>query len=190
MLHKAKVNVSGRIAQVRARCIRAGGAGGAERTAGEDASGGSVACVPAPAEVTTAVDSLGAAVRRIDGLAESLRCQVEREIAELAVAIARKIVAAEIPAGNYQIAEIVDRLMQQLPEARDVVLRLNPDDLDVFREAWSDSPELAEKLDAMHVVSDASVSRAECAIQTPAGVAELAVDKQLDDIEEGFRHGA
>ena len=192
MLHKAKVNVSGQIAQVRARCFRGGGggAGAGDVTAGEDGLDGSATCAPAPAEVTAAVESLEEAVRRLDGLAESLRPQIEREIAGLAIAIARKIVATEIPAGNYQIGEIVDRLMQQLPGAREVVLRLNPDDLSVFRDAWSNSRELAERLDAMRVVGDPSVGRAECIVETPAGVAELAAEKQLDDVEEGFLHGA
>ena len=187
MLHRAKVNLSGRIAQVCARCFKPGDA---FESAADDGSNGGAAGAPAPPEITAAVDSLAAAARRLDGLAESLRAQVEREIAALAVAIARKIVAAEVPAGNYQIGEIVDRLIRQLPTARDVVLRLNPDDLTVFREAWSDSPQLAEKLDAMCVVADPSVGRAECVVQTPAGAAGLAVQEQLDDIEEGFRHGA
>jgi len=184
---KAKVNVSGRIAQVRARCLKAGGG---PAPAADDGSDGCAPAVPAPPEVTAAVHSLEEAVRRLDGLTEGLRSQVEREIADLAVAIARKIVAAEIPEGNYEIGEIVDRLMRQLPAARDVVLRLNPADLTVFRQAWSDSPELAERLDAMSVVGDPSVGRAECVVQTPAGAAQLGVPDQLDDIEEGFRHGA
>lgn len=125
------------------------------------------------------------AVTKFHQLQDELLRQSEKQVVDLAVDIARKILMREIEAGRYDIEPVVAEALKRLPGRRDVVVHLNPED-------WSRCTvaQRSEGLpESQHVsfVSDPSVRRAECVIEGPEGVVESAVETQLGGIADALR---
>ena len=177
-----EITLSKRIAGVQARAT--GGVGPVETP--EVAVEATPA--PPPAELTAALEALAAVAQRFDGLAETLRSQLEDGLAALALAVARKILVAEVKGGNYDIIEIVNRVLEQVPSSDDVAVRVHPDDLAALEGACGDDGRASERLRAMRWTGDPSLGRAECVVETPSGFVESLIETQLSVIDEEWRH--
>ena len=187
MSQNAMVSLSGRLVAVSAQRAHAPAqpVGASESTTPDQHA---QAPQTPPPELLSAVQAMTRAAGRLDQIATGLRPQIESEVLGLALAVARRILATEIEKGDYDISEIVTRLLDQLPSTRDVVVRLHPADLQLLRRSWSDGADLEERLATLELVADHTVDRAECIIETAAGFVEATIESQLARIEEGFRH--
>jgi len=102
----------------------------------------------------------------------------ERQLADLAVQIARKVLMQEIQAGRYEIDPIVAEALRHVPARHEAVVHLHPDD----HAACQMVGQLAGEAEGIRFVADPNVPRAECAIETPEGVVEAAIESHLSQI--------
>ena len=127
-------------------------------------------------------DTVSEAVRRFADERSIYFAQVEHELVQLALAVARKILEREAQLDPMLLTGLVRIAldgMQCGPAAR---LRVAPDHV----AAWQAR---AESLSAHHraeVVPDASLSAEECVIETDVGSAHLSFERQLKEVEQGF----
>jgi len=136
-------------------------------------------------QLAQARQALVAAAGEIGRLREGLLKEAEGQLADLAVAIARKVLAQEIQAGRYEIEPIVKEALAQVPDARDVVVRLHPADLARCQAAGQDQDQGADA--RVRFVADPDVPQAGCVIETPEGVLGSVVDGQLGEIGEALK---
>ena len=140
-------------------------------------------------ELGRAIEAMEQAGRQFaDVQAEFFRA-AEEQLLDLAVEIARKILAQEIDAGKYKIDPIVTEALAGVGSRHDVVVRLNPADL-----AQCESAGLSGGRDdqdsgsgAVRYVADVGVSRAECVIETAQGVVTSSVEHQLAEIGQALK---
>jgi flagellar assembly protein FliH len=135
------------------------------------------------AETRSAVDALEAALGEAHELREQILAEAEEQLVDLAVDIARKVLAQEIEAGRYEIEPIVSEALKRVPARRDVVVHLHPEDHARCMEARGEKP--ADE----HVTykADPSVARAGCVLETDEGVIDSAVEPHLEDIREALK---
>lgn len=109
--------------------------------------------------------------------------QAEGQLVELAMRIARKVLAQEIQAGRYEIEPIVRDAMQQVSARHETIVHLHPEDF--ARCSSLDDP---ARTGQVKFVSDAAVERAQCLLETAEGVVESSVETRLEDVAEALRH--
>jgi flagellar biosynthesis/type III secretory pathway protein FliH len=114
-----------------------------------------------------------------------LFCRYKEDIINLAVEIARRIIAYKIEQGDYQIQEIIRQVLNDAPVKNDIVIRLNPGD-------WNRIEQLtrAHEIDfaqGVTFVADPKIAAAQCLLETPKGIIESFVDEHLDRISEALR---
>lgn len=107
-----------------------------------------------------------------------------REIARLAVEIARKVLMQEVKDNDYEIEGIIQEALKNAPVQQDVVVHLHPEDLLTCQALQQDGPE--GPFAQLHLVGDPAVGKAECLLETPKGVVKSFIDDHLDKIREAL----
>ena len=111
-------------------------------------------------------------------LLHELPIGLEKQLAGLALGIARKVICQEIEAGRYEIDAIVAQALEGIDTRRGgVVVRLNAADL-----ARSGLAKGAAGESGAVFQADADIAPGQCRIQTPDGVAEWTLDNHMEQI--------
>ena len=124
----------------------------------------------AMAQARQAAEAAAEAIRNLQ--AEVIRT-AEVQLVHLALAIARKVLAQEIEGGRYKIEPLVQEALRLAATRRDVVVRLNPQDLARYQQApttGSNATGTGGATGNVKLVSDPAVRRAECLVETAEGV--------------------
>ena len=108
---------------------------------------------------------------------------VEREVVELALAVAARILRREAQMDPLLLTGAVRVALGQLAESTEVCLRVPPEDLALWTETVARIPNLALK---PSVVSGEGMRLGECLIETGLGSVDLGLRAQLGEIERGF----
>ena len=140
-----------------------------------------------------AVAHASAATRRADELSDLINGfaqerdryfhEVEREVVELALAIAARILRREAQMDPLLLTGAVRVALGQLSHSTQVRLRVPAAELDLWTEAMAHVPNLALK---PAVLAGESMRLGDCVIETELGSVDLGVRAQLGEIERGF----
>jgi len=114
---------------------------------------------------------------------ESYYQQVESELVQLALSIARKILHREAQVDPLLLAGVVRVALDQIRGGSLPVVRVHPAHVADWRSFFAQQLELR---DQPQVVEDASLPTDHCLIETQLGSTELSLEGQLKEIEQGF----
>ncbi|HLS82570.1 MAG TPA: flagellar assembly protein FliH [Steroidobacter sp.] len=136
-------------------------------------------------EMQKIIEQLTSQVARLDSVCASLALpleemdeQVERELMQLAVTIARQLVRRELRADPAQVIAVVRETVGLLPAAaRDVRVHLHPEDAAVVRERLA-SPVGSER--AWSIVEDPVLTRGGCRVSTDTANIDARLETRLN----------
>jgi flagellar assembly protein FliH len=107
----------------------------------------------------------------------------EREVVELALAVATRILRREAQMDPLLLTGAVRVALGQLSATTQAKLRVPAAELDLWREAIALIPNLAVK---PTVIADEGMRLGDCVIETELGSVDLGIRSQLGEIERGF----
>ena len=121
---------------------------------------------------------LGETLEELAGLRRHLLQQSERQLVQLALALARRIVHREVTVDEELAGALARIALERLGEAGPATVRLHPEDF--ARTAARD----AERWRAAHVtvVADAAVARGGCLVESPFGFVDASIDAQFEEL--------
>lgn len=137
------------------------------------------------AEVSQAHTALQDALAQFNQLRADMLQEAEDQLVDLAVEIARKIMAQEIQAEKHQIDPIVKEALSNVPACKEVVVRLHAEDLsrcELAEQSDGDSPG-----QSLRFVADPNVPRAGCVLETSQGIVESAPEPQLARVAQALK---
>lgn len=104
--------------------------------------------------------------------------QTERQMVQLALAVARRVVHREISLDHDLLVAMARVALDRLGDTAHITVRLNPEDFEVTGAAR------AAQLHGSHVtvVADARIARGGCRIESDLGVVDAGVDAQLQEL--------
>jgi flagellar assembly protein FliH len=108
---------------------------------------------------------------------------VEREVVELALAVAARILRREAQMDPLLLTGAVRVALGQLSSTTQVRLRVPPTELNLWTEAINLLPNLAHK---PAVVAGEGMRLGDCGIETEHGSVDIGIRAQLSEIERGF----
>jgi flagellar assembly protein FliH len=169
-----------RLAEEKARAFEAG------RERGQKEGRQAEVEVRAAAKVAEDQQRARQAAKLIEGFGEQrdayLR-EVEREVVELALAVAARILRREAQMDPLLLTGAVRVALGQLTGATEVRLKVPPTEL----ELWTESIAAVPNLPVRPVVAAGEGMRlGECVIETELGSVDLGIRPQLSEIERGF----
>ena len=133
-----------------------------------------------------ACGALEQAAKRLHALGQEIRAEAEDHLLDLAVDIARKVIAQEIQTERCDIEPIVREALGRAPPRREVVVHLHPADLAALEKA---GPEGVAPADLAHVrlSADPTLGRAECVVETAEGSVEARTEDRLAQVRAAMK---
>ena len=117
-------------------------------------------------------------ITELTTLREQMIHQTERQMVQLALAVARRIVHREISLDQDLLVAMARVALDRLGESAQVTVRLNPEDFDATAAArstqWTGTH--------VSVVADARVARGGCRVESDFGLMEAGADAQIQEI--------
>jgi flagellar assembly protein FliH len=105
--------------------------------------------------------------------------RVEIELVHIALAVAARILHRESQTDPMVVAGLVKVMLQKLQQGTKVKARVPADAASKWRHYFQDNENL-------EVVEDASLGPKDCKLETELGIADLGLDAQLKEVEQGF----
>jgi flagellar assembly protein FliH len=128
-------------------------------------------------------ERLSAGVRKILAEVERhrsrLEAEAERDVVRLAVAIAAKIVKAEVKRGAGVAENNIRAALRRAVRGHALEIRLHPDDIAHLRAPGADPAGAV-------FAADPSITPGGCVVRTAAGSVDLDIKTQLEEIERGL----
>ena len=122
---------------------------------------------------------LAQTLEEIGSLRNTMVHQTERQMVQLAIAVARRVVGREIALDGDLIVAMARVALDRLGEGTPAVIRLHPDDLAAIGSpAWV-GPHV-------QVVADAGLSRGACFVQSEFGFIDASVDAQFEQLAQAM----
>ena len=108
--------------------------------------------------------------------------RVEKEVVELSLSIARRILNRESQLDPLVLQGAVRAVLESVSDGSACVMRVRPESVGAW-EAWfeSQSPRQRPK-----VVPDGALNADRCILETSMGTTDIGIDAQLREIESGF----
>lgn len=131
----------------------------------------------AQAESDAKIAALGQAVAALTSHKDRLRHEVEREVVDLAMAVARRVVRREISVDPRATAGIVRSVLDESSAGEVQRIRANPADVELLKEAVGEGVE---------ILADDGIARGGAVLETTRGSLDARMDTQLDEIERGL----
>jgi len=141
----------------------------------------------ARAEFTQAIlaerTKVNAAVESLQQERDLYYQRVEGEVVRLALAIARKILHREAQVDPLVLTGVARVALEKIASGSKIRLRVPPAEIDKWQETLAVSENLWPHTE---VVADAMLSGAQLILESEVGTADLSLEAQLKEIEQGF----
>jgi flagellar assembly protein FliH len=121
---------------------------------------------------------LGDTIEELAGLRRAILQQSERQLVQLALALARRIVRREIASDDEFLGAMARVALDRLGETGPATIRLHPDDYARTVTGRSDQWAAAH----VTVVADPAISRGGCLVESPFGFVDASVDAQFQEL--------
>jgi flagellar assembly protein FliH len=122
------------------------------------------------------------AVQEFADAREKYFVSVEREVVNLALAIASRVLHREAQFDPLLLAGVVRVALDKMQDRTGVVLRVAPADVMPWQEIFA----ATEASERPNVIEDARLQRGDCRLETKMGTVDLGIGVQLEEIEKGF----
>jgi flagellar assembly protein FliH len=118
------------------------------------------------------------ACSQVAALRQAVIRSAEREVLDLAVAIAERVLRSELTARREATLPIVEAALQAARGRRVLAIRVNPDDYEVLADHRC---ELLGSLDSARLVPDGEITPGGCVVEIDTGLIDARLESQLQE---------
>jgi len=111
----------------------------------------------------------------------------EEQIIEIALAVARKILAYEIVENPLVVLPLVKAALQKVSDQEEVVIRVSIDDFDKVILAKKELQGIVGRDNALEIIVDGTIQSGSCVIDTSYGTVDARVDTQFETIKKALQ---
>jgi flagellar assembly protein FliH len=123
-------------------------------------------------------------IEELGGLRQTLIQETEREMVQLALTLARRVVHREVTLDPELAAALAHVALERLGTTSPATIRLNPDDYTVVAQ---DSARWTGQ--TVTVVPDPSISRGGCLVESAFGSVDATIEQQFDELSRALFGG-
>jgi len=129
------------------------------------------------AEYSKKLDELGAVLTQLESYKRNLRSDAEREVVDLAFAVAKRILRREVTVDPTTAVAMVRTCIEEFSEAEATKIVVNPADFELV------SQHVGQEI---AVSADPGIARGGAILETAQGKLDAQIDSQLSEIELGL----
>jgi len=128
---------------------------------------------------------LSNAAENLQSFQEELFGSHREQIIRLSLEIAKKILIKDTQQRDYDIEKILSEALKTAPSQQDVMIRLNPADLQEYQRITTDSEGGA--IANVQLIADPGIGLAECVVETDKGMVEYLIEEHLNQISKALK---
>ena len=113
--------------------------------------------------------------------------KIEKEVAQLAVSIAKKIVCHEVKTTEETVVCVAREALSRVEDPGKIKVKLNPADLQFIQDTKSQLSHLLDDVESIRFEAEDSIQSGGCLIETDMGDIDARIEKQFQAIEESFQ---
>jgi flagellar biosynthesis/type III secretory pathway protein FliH len=134
----------------------------------------------AVAALEPALAALGQAAAGLDAQRAETAAALERRAVELGLALAAKVLAGALEVEPERVVESVRGALRGIVERERIIVLVNPDDLELVREAMDEVRASLGGIEHCDVQSERRVARGGCVVRTPVGDVDARIETKLE----------
>jgi flagellar assembly protein FliH len=119
--------------------------------------------------------------------AQEMVLSAERQIVDIAMNVARKILAREIEENPMVILPIVNEALEKVKNQEKITIRVNADDYSIVLQAKNDFQILIGREGVLNLIVDQTIESGSCMIDTPYGTVDARLDTKFEMIEKALQ---
>ena len=140
------------------------------------------------AESHRLVNRLGAIMGRAVEVREQLISDSEKQMVDMVLMIARKIIKDEIIERKEVVLNNIREALKRVKDRDRIDIRVNFADLDLTAAHKDELIKMMESLRKVNIYEDARIDRGGCIIETDIGSIDARISTQFNQIEEAIRN--
>lgn len=138
-------------------------------------------------QIQSVLESLHQALFDLQILRQQIYDTIEKEVVELSLAIARKVVCQEVTTNKDLVVCVAKEALSKVKVPGEITVKLNPSDLQVINDAKSHLGHLLNRIDNVSFEPEETISSGGCVIETNMGEIDARLEKQFQVVEEMFQ---
>ena len=131
--------------------------------------------------------SLQEALLQLNDIRKETHHEIEIEVVELALAIARQVICQEVTIDKEIVMCVAREALAKVEDPGRVKIKMSPSDLKFIKETKSKLSKIVEDIDNITLEAVENIQGGGCIIETDFGEIDARIEKQLQAIEESFR---
>lgn len=135
---------------------------------------------------TKVAQALERSMAELGRFQKQLIVESEKQVAKLAIEIAKKIVRREVRIDDQIILAMIKVALSYVGDARKMRIRVNPEDLQVVRQSLPQMTDFESAATAPELIGDPAVERGGFVIESDAGMVDARLGQQFQEIEKSF----
>ena len=138
-------------------------------------------------QIESGLEGLQQALVQVQNLRQEMLHAIEREVVELALAIARKVVCCEVATNKEVVLGVAKEALGRVKVPGHITVKLNPSDLEVINATKSHLTQLKNQIGQVSFEPEETVACGGCVIETTMGKIDARLEKQFEVLEEVFQ---
>ena len=119
--------------------------------------------------------------------AKQMMVAAEEQIVDIALAVARKILAYEIAENPMVVVPLVKAALQKVSDQEEVVIRVSVEDFDTVLLAKTELQTMVGRENALKIIVDRTIESGSCMIDTSYGTVDARIDTQFEAIRKALQ---
>ena len=133
------------------------------------------------------VDSLCQVLGQLENIRQEIFQDIEKEVTQLALSIARKIVCHEVKTTQETVTCVARKALSRVDNPAKIKIKLNPRDLQFIKDTQDQLSHFLDNVDKIRFEAEESIQSGGCLIETDRGDIDARIEKQFQAIEESFQ---
>jgi len=118
---------------------------------------------------------------------DNILAGMEADILDLAIKIARKVVAGELAANRDVILQIVSSTIRECSDKSNLVVKVSPSDCEYLNENRERLAAMTEGADSIEIKAESVMKPGDCIVDSSLGSIDAGVSTKLDKIEKALK---
>jgi len=118
---------------------------------------------------------------------KAMMLAAEKQIVDIALAVARKILAHEITENPAVVLPLVKAALQKVSDQEEIVIRVSHEDFEALLLAKQELQTMVGGENSLAITVDRTIERGNCIIDTSYGTVDARVDTQLETIRKALQ---
>ena len=133
------------------------------------------------------INSFNQGLEQLKNIRREIHRKIEKEVAQLALSIAKKIVCHEVKTTEETVMCVTREALSRVENPGKIKVKLNPADLQFIQDTKSQLSHYLDDVDSIRFEAEDSIQSGGCLIETDMGDIDARIETQLQAIEESFQ---